>query len=72
MDIQRVRGELYSRQDDPAEADELFAAAVERLGGLDGEFIAVEATIPVYVYLLLSEHANAQPLDSRLSPIQDH
>lgn len=43
MNIQRIRGELYSRQDDPEEADEMFAAAVERLCGLDGEFAATEA-----------------------------
>lgn len=42
VEIQRVKGELFSRQAEGLAADELFAGAVEHLVGLDKEFMSAE------------------------------
>ncbi|KAL1407397.1 separin protein [Vanrija albida] len=47
VNLMRVKGELLSKQQEPGEADELFLAAVESLTGLDNEFGASEARMPM-------------------------
>lgn len=46
VDIQRIKGELYLRQQEAPAADEQFANAVERLVGLDKVFMSAESRMP--------------------------
>jgi separase len=46
VEIQRIKGELFSRQAEGLAADELFAGAVEHLVGLDKEFMSAETKMP--------------------------
>lgn len=46
VDIMRVKGDLYTRQQEVPAADEMFAEAVEHLVGLDKAFMSAESQMP--------------------------
>lgn len=46
VDLQRIKGDLLSRQQETPAADEMFAGAVENLVGLDRDFTTAEMRMP--------------------------
>ncbi len=46
IDLQRIRGDIFARQEFAEEAGEIFGNASKDIGGLDAAFKAVESLMP--------------------------
>lgn len=54
IDIKRIQGDVFSRQEMIEEAGQIFEITTKELVGLDEAFVATEALVPSYVANSLS------------------